>query len=133
MKKEQELEVVDNQRCFWDFIRRLRSDPRVQDGFRNNVQITEAEQEAYMEARADCYIIAVENGKPVGFAGVVDNDIRVCVDPAQQGRGVAKSLLREIISRHPGAEAVVKVENTASRRLFDGLGYQPRYVVYSRD
>lgn len=129
-----EIRILEDSRSYWIQIAELRSDPRVQSGFRNEVvSISQEQQIEYMERWGACYVVALSGDRLVGFAGVVEGDIRVCVEPEQQGRGVAKALISELKIRHPDAEAVVRWENSSSWRLFEGLGYQPRYGVYSRD
>ena len=43
------LNLIENEKKYWEFIRILRSDERVQDGFIQNSTITKIEQEVYME------------------------------------------------------------------------------------
>ena len=65
----------------FEFIRVLRNDVRIQDGFLERVPITADQQEAYMARYADHYLIAMAAGQPAGYAGSIDNDIRVCTHP----------------------------------------------------
>ena len=43
------LELKQNEKQYWEFIRILRSDERVQSGFIQNSNISQTEQETYME------------------------------------------------------------------------------------
>ena len=43
------LKLKQNEKKYWEFIRILRSDKRVQEGFIQNSTITKIEQEVYME------------------------------------------------------------------------------------
>lgn len=130
-------ELVPNEPRFWEFIRDLRSDDRVRHGFVEQVKITEEQQKAYMEKYADCYYVLVStanNGyhtgmtriQLLGFIGVVDNDIRLCVDPLAQGNGWGKEMLRELQKKMDLSSAVAKVKhnNIASQKCFLATGFE---------
>ena len=52
---------------------------------------------------------------PVGYVGVVDNDIRVCTHPDFQGKGLGKFMIDEAMKIWPNAEAKVKKNNKITR------------------
>ena len=126
------VKVVNNDPKYYDFIRLLRSDPRVQDGFIEVVDITKDQQRRYMEKHHGEYIVALYNDEPAGFAGSLDNDIRVCVHPDYQGKGIAGFLITELMERFPDSFAKVKIENEASRKLFESCGFQIKYWLMER-
>jgi len=126
------VKVVNNDPKYYDFIRLLRSDPRVQDGFIEVVNITKNQQDKYMRKHRSKYIVALYNDEPAGFAGSLDNDIRVCVHPDYQGKGVGKVLITELMERFPDSFAKVKIENEASRKLFESCGFQIKYWLMER-
>src|SRR5690349_18093136 len=66
---------------YWDFIRVLRSDPRVRHGFITEANIAPEQQQNYMQDHWRKYFIALVNGKPAGFVGCVEGDIRICTHP----------------------------------------------------
>lgn len=123
------VEVVSNSPEYYEFIRNLRNDPRVKDGFIQPAHITPEQQEAYMSEHADEYVVGVVDGEAAGFAGSVDGDIRVCTHPDYQGMGVARAMIEEVLKRFPDSDAKVKVENTASLRLFESCGFVPQFVI----
>ncbi len=45
---------------------------------------------------------------PIGYIGVIDNDIRVATHPDHQGKGVGSFMVNEIMKIHPNAFAKVK-------------------------
>ncbi len=47
------LKLKKNNKKYWEFIRQLRSDKRIQSGFIEEVTITKKEQEAYMNKYKD--------------------------------------------------------------------------------
>jgi len=51
------LKLKKNNKKYWEFIRQLRSDKRIQSGFIEEVTITKKEQEAYMNKYKDNYNI----------------------------------------------------------------------------
>jgi len=118
---------------FWEFVRALRMDPRVIGGFIETADVTPDQQKRYMAAHWQNYFIATIDGVPAGFIGSVDGDIRVCTHPDFQRRGVASFMLRELMRRFPDAVGKVKIENEASKKLFEANGFRPRYVIYEPD
>jgi GNAT superfamily N-acetyltransferase len=117
---------------YWEFVRQLRTDERVQQGFITQADISSAQQEKYMEARWREYFVALVDGQPAGFVGSVDGDIRVCTHPDYQHRGVATFMISELMRRFPSAIAKVKFSNEPSRRLFEKCGFMPILVIYER-
>lgn len=126
------IKLVDCDRIYWDFVRRLRTDKRVSDAFINDREITPSAQEAYMSKHSQCYRICLLKGQPVGYVGVVDNDIRVCTHPDYQGQGIGLFMINEIIKLFPNATAKVKVGNLASLKLFEKAGFELHYFLLER-
>ena len=118
------MELVKCTQEYWEFVRLLRTDERVVDGFVENVQITPSQQQSYMEKYFDCYRIALIDNEPAGFVGVVDDDIRVCTDPNFQGRGLGKFMIDGCVNIWPTAYAKVKLGNVASDKLFLSVGFE---------
>jgi ribosomal protein S18 acetylase RimI-like enzyme len=127
------MELVDCSREYWDFVRLLRSDDRVLNGFVKHVSISREEQEVYMGLHANGYRVALVDGVPAGFVGVVNNDIRVCTHPDFQGLGVGKFMIENIMKIFPGAFAKVKVDNFASVALFESCGFQKKFFIFERE
>jgi ribosomal protein S18 acetylase RimI-like enzyme len=120
------LRIVPCSEPYWEFVRQLRTDPRTCQGFVQQVSITPAQQSSYMRQHAHCYLIALgPAGTPLGFVGVVDNDLRLCTHPDHQRKGVGSFMLREILKRFPMADVKVRVDNVASRQLFAAHGIAP--------
>lgn len=118
-----------NESCYYDFIRELRNHPEVQGGFIEWVEITPEQQSDYMSKYADHYCVCLVDGKPAGYIGEIEGDLRVATHPSFQGKGVGNFMVREFCKNRPGCFAKVKVENTASLKLFRKAGFEERFVI----
>ena len=123
------MELVSCTEEYWEFVRALRNDPRVQHGFIEEADISKEQQKEYMEKYSQCYRIALEENDPIGFVGVVENDIRVCTSPESQGKGAGKFMINEIIKIFPNAKAKIKIDNKASLKAFESCGFKKKYYI----
>jgi RimJ/RimL family protein N-acetyltransferase len=119
------IRIVENSPEHFEFIRQLRNDARVQDGFLEQVEIARDQQARYMAHHADRFLVALHDGRPASYVGSIDGDIRVCTDPDFWGCGVGKALIEALMDRFPESHARVKPKNTASIALFEASGFQP--------
>ena len=126
------MELVECNKEFWEFVRLLRNDERVQSGFIKSIHITEEMQKEYMSKYSEYYRIALVDGVPAGYVGVIEDDIRVCTDPFFQGKGVGKFMINEIMKEYPTAYAKVKVDNEASLRLFRTCGFRKKFYILTK-
>ena len=122
-------ELVKNKPEYWEFIRNLRNMKGVKQGFIQQKEITKQQQDQYMKKNNDFFWICVDKHKPVGYIGVIDDDIRVATHPNYQGKGVASFMVNEIMKIYPSAMAKVKIENKASLKLFERCGFIKRYYI----
>jgi ribosomal protein S18 acetylase RimI-like enzyme len=127
------MELVKCTKKYWEFVRILRNDDRVQSGFIKSSNITKDMQSAYMMMYSKFYRIALIDGKPAGYVGVIDDDIRVCTHPNYQGQGVGKFMINECMKIWPTAFAKVKMENEASIRLFESCGFTKKFFILTKD
>ena len=127
------IEIVDNNPKYYEFIRLLRNDHRVQSGFIHNSEITAEQQIEYMKKYRGCYIVALVDGEPVGYAGSIDRDIRVCVKPDAQGKGIAVRLINDLMARFPDSYAKIKIDNEASKSLFTKCGFKSKFIIMERE
>jgi RimJ/RimL family protein N-acetyltransferase len=118
------MELVECAEQYWEFVRKLRMDGRVIDGFLETTPITEQQQIKYMTDNSQYYRIALVNGKPAGYVGVLNDDIRVCTHPDFWGMGVGKFMIKSAMAIWPTAYAKVKHGNTASDKLFVACGFE---------
>jgi RimJ/RimL family protein N-acetyltransferase len=127
------MELVECSEKYWDFIRILRNDERVLGGFIKSNYITEEMQKSYMNNHSQFYRIALVDGNPAGYVGVIDNDIRVCTHPEYQKMGVGKFMISKCMEIWPTAFARVKVNNEASIKLFEKCGFRKKFYILTKD
>ena len=118
------MELVKCEEQYWEFVRKLRMDGRVIDGFLETTPITKEQQVGYMTNNYQHYRIALVNGQPAGYVGVLNDDIRVCTHPDFWGMGVGKFMIKSAMAIWPTAYAKVKHGNTASDKLFVACGFE---------
>ena len=124
------LTLVRCTRPYWEFVRKLRTDPRVMDGFVQRDRITSKQQKSYMAKHWREYFICLLDGKPAGYVGSVDKDIRVCTHPDFQRRGVGMFMVNELMKIFPNSVAKIKLYNESSKRLFEKCGFVPTHIMY---
>jgi ribosomal protein S18 acetylase RimI-like enzyme len=107
--------------------------PQVMDGFIKSEYITQEMQFEYMKKYSKFYRVAILEDVPVGYVGVIDGDIRICTEPNYQRKGVAKFMLNEILKIFPNAFAKIKLDNDASLKLFESLGFKKKYYILEKD
>jgi len=118
---------------YWEFVRNLRNNKDVIDGFIKSEYITKESQIKYMEIYSEYYRICLYDGIPVGFVGVLDGDIRVCTHPDYQQKGFGKFMIQKIMEIFPNSYAKVKINNIASKNLFKSLGFNESFVIYTKN
>jgi hypothetical protein len=126
------LKLVDNEPKYYEFIRLTRIHPENIGGFINQSNITEKEQIEYMEKNQNFFHICLMDEIPVGFVGVIDDDIRVATLPKYKKMGVGKFMITEIMKKFPNAYAKIKIDNDASKELFNSCGFNVKYIIMER-
>jgi ribosomal protein S18 acetylase RimI-like enzyme len=119
-----ELEIVKNEKKYFEYIRQLRNDELNQIGFLEKVNITADQQNSYMSKYKDNYYICLSAETPVGYIGVVSNDIRVCTDVKFKNLGIGSFMLKEIMKIYPYATAKILKNNYASLKLFEKCNFK---------
>ena len=127
---EMNFELIENAPIYFEFIRKLRNHPQLRIGFIQQDEISSRDHADYMLKHSTSYFICLLSEAPIGFIGVVDDDIRLAVDPSFQNLGAAKFMVEEIMKMYPTAQAKVKVTNLASMRLFQSLDFTTEFVIF---
>lgn len=127
------LKLVECQKKYWEFVRLLRTDEKNQKGFFSVVVITPEEQEIYMTKNSHFYKICLFGDIPVGYVGIIKNsEITYCVHPDFAGRGIGTYMVDEFTKTIDVIDAYVKVENIASQKVFEKLGWT-KQIYYKKN
>ena len=124
------LILTKNEKKYWDFIRALRSNKSVENGFIDKVQISKKEQEIYMKKYNDNYYVCLNEQIPCGYIGEINGDIRLCTSPEFQGLGVGTFMIKELTKIKKNIFAKIKVENISSIKAFEKAGYEKKYFLF---
>ena len=124
------LILTKNEKKYWDFIRALRSNKSVENGFIDKVQISKKEQEIYMNKYNDNYYVCLNKQIPCGYIGEINGDIRLCTSPEFQGQGVGTFMIKEFTKIKKNIFAKIKVENISSIKAFEKAGYEKKYFLF---
>tara|TARA_R100001082_G_scaffold110712_1_gene91458 strand:+ start:4219 stop:4614 length:396 start_codon:yes stop_codon:yes gene_type:complete len=129
------MKLVRNSFKYWEFIRNLRNNEEVKEGFVQQSHITKFQHLKFMFKHGKDYYICLNkrNTKPLGFVGQINGDIRVAVAPEHQGKGIGKFMINELMKKHPQSFAKVKIENSSSLWLFKKCGFKEKYYILERD
>jgi len=122
--------LTKNEKKYWDFIRALRSNKSVENGFIDKVQISKKEQEIYMNKYNDNYYVCLNKQIPCGYIGEINGDIRLCTSPEFQGLGVGTFMIKELTKIKKNIFAKIKVENISSIKAFEKAGYEKKYFLF---
>ena len=104
----------------------------VRQGFVNQEEIEPIEQARYMLKHNDDYWICLIDETPVGYVGVINNDIRVATHPDFQGKGIGAFMITEVMKTNPFAHARVKLDNEASLKLFEKCGFKKKFYLLEK-
>lgn len=118
------LKLIDNNPQYYEFIRKLRNDIRLNIGFIDKTFITEEMQKKYMKNHSNEYFICLRENVPVGYIGVVDKDLRLCVKYEEQKNGIASFMLKELMKKNIKFDVRVLPNNIASLNMFKKNGFK---------
>jgi len=122
--KKLNLNLVENDEKFYEFIRILRTHKDNISGFIEKVEITQEQQQKYMLKYHENYMICLNEETPVGFVGSIDNDIRFAVVPSEKNKGIGSFMIKEYSKKNLYLEAKVLLDNLPSQRVFEKCGYK---------
>ena len=128
------LKIVPNHKKYWNFIRLLRINSKIQTNFVNsNSNISLEDQKLYMKKHNDDYSICFKDNVPVGCIRIKNKDIGLCVDPNYWGLGIGTFMIKEFVKLHPHGFAQIKLSNKASIRAFEKAGFKKVYYIMERN
>ena len=128
------LELVNCTEEYWEFVRELRTNPENQEGFFTRAEITSEQQKSYMSINSSKYKICLVDGEPAGYVGLLNgHEITYCVSPSFKGKGIGTFMIKEFAPRWSSVDAYVKIENIASQKVFEKLGFKKQiYYKYKK-
>ena len=127
------MELVKNEKKYWEFIRELRNMDGVREGFIQQETISRDHHAEYMKKNSTFFYIVLDKDVPICYIGIIDNDIRIATHPDHQGKGAGSFAVNAIMETHPNAFAKVKVENKASLRMFEKCGFKKKYYLLEKE
>ena len=128
------MEMVLATESYFSFVRELRNNPVTNLGFIQRDLISEESHLDYMKKNSMFYKICLLDGVPVGYIGIIEKDIRIAVHNDYLQIGIGTFMLNEITKdTSDNLSAKIKIENIASIKLFEKLGYKKRYYIYEKN
>jgi RimJ/RimL family protein N-acetyltransferase len=128
----EKYKLVKNAEEYWEFIRRLRNLDSIKTGFIKQENISSEEQREYMKENGHNFWICLDDLEPVGYVGIINDDIRVATHPDHQKKGIGAFMINEIMQKYPNSYAKIKLENEASIKLFERCGFVKKYFILER-
>lgn len=123
------LQLIPNSEEHWEYIRLLRNDRRVRHGFIQQVDVSVEQQREYMQKYSTNYWIALCNGFPAGYIGVIDGDIRIAVHPDYQNKKIGSFMVKELAKKIDNLQAKVRIDNPQSLAMFISCGFNIKYFI----
>ena len=117
------MKLVNCDEKYLEFVRVIRIDQNNISGFVQNMHINKNNQKKYMKINSNNYRIALIDDNPVGYVGVINDDIRICTHPKYKGIGVGEFMLKKCIKIWKNSTAKVKKDNIISSNLFLKCGF----------
>ena len=118
---------------YWEFVRLLRMNAAVKDGFVEDAKISAEDQIQYMKNHALAYRVCLYDQVPCGYIGVVENDLRICVSPEFWGKGVGSFMIEQTKDIWPTPQVKIKISNIASINLFKKNGFTETFVILEKN
>ena len=131
--KLKNIKLVQCSETYWEFVRLLRLDKRVINGFIKTSHISTEEQSEYMKVHSKNYRVALFDGSPAGYIGVIDDDIRICTHPDFQRMGVGRFMVNECTEIWKSAFAKIKLDNYESIRFFESCGFEKKFYILKKN
>ena len=126
------LELVLCTEEYWEFVRLLRMNPINQEGFFTQANITSEQQKEFMSQNWSKYKICLVDNEPAGYIGLLHgHEITYCVHPDFHGKGIGTFMIKNFSKLFSNIDAFVKVDNIASQKVFEKLGWE-KQIYYKK-
>ena len=126
------LQLVNCTEKYWEFVRLLRMNPTNQEGFFTQANITPEQQKEFMTHNWSKYKICLTDNQSAGYIGLLHgHEITYCVHPDFHNQGVGSFMVKEFSKSFSDINAYVKVNNIASQKVFEKLGWE-KQIYYKK-
>ena len=115
---KEKFQLVACNKEYWEFVRQLRNNDKVQAGFIETKYISKAEQKEYMNKFQLNYRVCLIDKKPVGYIGVIEMILESVLIQIIK-KSIGKFMLKEAFKIWPNAHAKIKESNLASKKLLN--------------
>ena len=126
------MKLVENEPQYYEFIRQLRNNEVVKNGFIQQKHIDYLTHQNHMRKHGSSYYVCLIKGAPAGYVGQINDDIRVATHPDFQGKNTGTFMINELMKMFPSSVAKVKVDNHASLKLFEKCGFKKKYYILEK-
>lgn len=125
-----ELRLVNCDTIFWINILQIRNED--EKCFIDQKEIEIEDHFNYMLYNSKFYEVCLADNVFAGFVGLVDGDLRIGVSDQFKQKGIGKFMLENFKAFKAVKEVKVKIDNEASRKLFESFGFKKRYYILNR-
>lgn len=125
-----ELRLVNCDTIFWINILQIRNED--EKCFIDQKEIEIEDHFNYMLYNSKFYEVCLADNVFAGFVGLVDGDLRIGVSDQFKQKGIGKFMLENFKAFKAVKEVKVKIDNEASRKLFESFGFKKRYYILHR-
>lgn len=126
-----ELKLQECNENYWLDILDIRNNDNT--GFVNQTNISTELHIQYMKNNFQNYRICILNNEFAGFIGIVNDDVRLGVKKEFKRKGIGKFMINEFNKTFEIKHAKVKIENTASQKLFESCGFKKTFYILTKN
>jgi RimJ/RimL family protein N-acetyltransferase len=116
------LQIESCEEKYYKFMYDTRFHPEIKKGFITQEAVSFEEHCKYLDKYKNNYYICIDENKPIGYIGVIDDDIRFAVSSEYQGFGVGTFMLDYIKNKYPKARGKIFDWNISSQKVFEKVG-----------
>jgi len=128
--KTMKLKLVNCDRMFWIDILEIRN--KEKKCFINQKEVQIKDHFNYMLHNSKFYEVCVADNIFAGFVGLVNGDIRIGVSNKFKRKGIGKFMLQNFKKFEQIKQVKIKVDNEASIKLFESLGFKKNLYIMAR-
>lgn len=120
---------------YWESIFNIRNQPSNVDKFGTKIKDLQTHYR-YMATKWDQYYVCLKSENVVGFIGIDNEDLRLCVDENHKRQGIGRFMIEELHNVCSDFllqySVKVKVDNLESLKFFESLGFRKKYYILEK-